>query len=223
MSSPYQPNDDPTYLSPSDWTAEPPPPPTPYLPNDDPTIYSQIEPTSEYPPSSAWSQPAQIAQPGYSPVPAAPAPVRAARPHRARWVACGIVIGVLLVPCLCMAAIAGYFVVQYSGSTSALNTLCADLKSQKYSAAYDLLAPIYQVRVSRDQFVRSSQTLDQREGTVSACTQPHSSFKLTNNAVALLVAITRSRAPTVTGAVALVKVSGKWRVAALDPQLGYPE
>lgn len=233
MSSPYQPNDDPTYLSPSDWSAEPPSPPTPYQPSDDPTIYSQIEPTAAYPPSSNWSQPANAPQPGYPPVeypapapntpaPVAPATIRARRPHRLRWVACGIVIGVLLLPCLCVGAIAGYFVVQYSGSTSALNTFCADLKARNYSAAYDLFAPIYQVHVTRDQFVKSSQILDQREGTVTSCSLPHSNFKLANNSVSLLVAITRSRAARVTGNVGLVKVGGKWRVAVLDPQLGYP-
>lgn len=236
MSSPYQPNDDPTYLSPSDWSAEPPPSSTPYQPNDDPTIYSQIEPTAAYPPSS-WPQPAQVAQPGYPPIeypagipyapghtpaPVAPRPVRAARPHRARWVACGIVIGVLLLPCVCLGAVAGYFVIQYTGSTSALSAFCTDLRSRNYNAAYDLLAPIYQAHVSRQQFITSSQTLDQREGIVTSCTQPHNSFKLTNNSVTLLVAITRSRAASVTGGVGMVKLNDKWLVSGLDPQLGYP-
>lgn len=237
MSSPYQPNDDPTYLSPSDWSKEPPPPPTPYQPSNDPTIYSQIEPTAAYPSESGWQPPANAAQSGYPPVaypagvsyapdhapsPAAPARLRTRRPHRVRWIACGIVIGVLLLPCVCVGAITGYFVVQYTGSSAALNSFCSDLRTQNYSAAYDLFAPIYEVHVSRDQFVRSSQALDQREGTVTSCSQPHSNFKLTNNSVALLVAITRGRAASVTGSVGLVKVDGKWRVAALDPQLGYP-
>lgn len=236
MSGPYQPNDDPTRASSSDWSSDPPPP-TPYQPNDDPTIFSQIEPTSMYSPSPYWEQPAQPppagqAPPGYpmgspyapeygpSPMPAAPRPAR--RPHRWRWMACGVILGVVLVPCVCLGAIAGYFLVQATGAGSTLNTFCADLKSQRYADAYTLLAPIYQVRVSRSQFVASSQALDRREGAVTACNQPHPSFTLDNNSVTLVVAIAHSRSATTTGDVSLIKSGGKWRIATLDPRLGYP-
>lgn len=237
MSTPYQPNDDPTLSSrfPSDGDPEPD---SPYRPNDDPTIFSQIEPTASYteqrqPASPVWpppapEYPANNSPAGYPvapPHPVTPQPVaraRTRRVHRWRWIACGVVIGLVLLPCACFGAIAGYFVIQAAGSSAALTSFCSDLKAQNYTAAYTLLAPIYQVRFSRDQFVRESQALDQQKGRVTACGKPQSNTKLINNAASYQLAVTRAQTVTVSGAVALVKSGSQWRIAALDPQFGYP-
>lgn len=236
MSTPYQPNDDPTLSSRFPSEGEPQDD-SPYQPNNDPTIYSQIEPTAAYtehteqrqPTSPVWPPPApEYPAAGYpiaTPHPATPqpaAPVRARRVHRWRWLACGVVIGVVLLPCACVGAIAGYFIIQAAGSSAALTSFCSDLKAQNYSAAYTLLAPIYQVRYSRDQFMRESQTLDQQKGRVTACGKPVSNTKLINNAASYELAITRARTVTISGAVALVKSGSQWRIAALDPVFGYP-
>jgi hypothetical protein len=233
MSTPYQPNDDPTLSSQFPSEGEPEDD-SPYRPNNDPTIYSQIEPTAAYteqrqPASPVWPPPApEYPAAGYPVAPPRPvtpqpaAPVRVRRVHRWRWLACGIVIGVALLPCACFGAVAGYFIIQAGGSSAALTSFCSDLKAQNYTAAYTLLAPIYQVRYSRDQFVRESQTLDQQKGRVTACGKPVSNTKLINNAASYELAITRAQTVTVSGAVALAKSGSQWRIAALDPAFGYP-
>jgi hypothetical protein len=171
-------------------------------------------PPSGYDELPSYGRPPEISYPPEHLPPAA----HAKRPRRWPWIACGIVIGVMLIPCLLLALFGGYLFTHIQGPQSTLTTFCDDLKAQRYGAAYDLFSPQLQGQMPRDGFTQAATRRDQVAGPVRACGVNSGNVSIHNDTVILVVTITRNQAST--GDVTLIQVGGDWKLDALDPALG---
>ncbi|HEV8190639.1 MAG TPA: hypothetical protein VGP82_04025 [Ktedonobacterales bacterium] len=133
------------------------------------------------------------------------------------WLACGVVLGVLLVPCLLISLFIGFSVVFVVQSGASLDGFCADLTAQRYDAAHNLLSSQLQAQVRHARFVQVSQQRDEAAGVVRSCQSPRNSFSLHNTDVTLQFEIVRSQ--TYKGTVTLIHQSSGWKVNRLDPEL----
>ena len=141
----------------------------------------------------------------------APAP----RP-RGRWGGLAIVLGALTGVVLCAVAF-GVLNVVNGRSVSpdgAAQALCADLQSQQYKAAYQLLAPPLQNEGTAQQFALSQQQLDGISGKVSACVYTITSADSAQ--ASLTLTVTRAHTGTVSGAVHFQYLDNVWRVDTYD-------
>jgi hypothetical protein len=146
------------------------------------------------------------------------------RPRRTRpgWLlGCGIVLGVLLVPCVLISILVGilfgYLGLALIGTGSVLGTFCGDLKTQSYPAAYDTFSSGLRAQISRDQFVAIAHERDQSDGPVRTCDTPNNSISVVNNTATRPISITRRQ--TVQGTIGLVKEGNSWKINELDPAL----
>lgn len=144
-------------------------------------------------------------------------PTRTPRRRRWPWVTCGVVLGVLLVPCLVVSFFAGSGVLLVMQSGASLDQFCADLTAQHYDAAYDLLSSNLQAQVSRDSFVQSSQQHDATSGTIQSCQSPRNDISWANTDVTLQFVVVRAQ--TYSGTVTLVHQSSGWKINRIDPEL----
>jgi hypothetical protein len=94
---------------------------------------------------------------------------------------------------------------------------CNDLKSQRYSAAYDGFSPHLQSRISRDQFISVNLQRDQVDGPVRACGRAQTSISLHNADAFIPLEITRTQ--TYIGIIQLVHERNRWKLDAIDPAL----
>jgi hypothetical protein len=140
-----------------------------------------------------------------------------ARARRWPWITCGIIIGVLLIPCALLAILGVYLFSGIAGTNGTISTFCDDLKAQRYSAAYDTFSTQLQSQVSREQFVAVNTQRDQTDGPVRACGNPQISISLHNNNAYIPLAITRTQ--TYTGTIHLVHEGNGWKIDAIDPAL----
>lgn len=191
---------------------------------------------SHYPQREAGRQSGYPGERDYSDMPASAAqPVRrqsanyppnsrmrpASSSQRPRWMIPTIVVVAVLVV---LGAVAG---VVYAVGQSALqepmntaNTFCNDMKAQKYSDAYKLLSSGYQARESAKNFADIGQIHDQLDGKVRQCGLAGvqgSAFNLNPQNASLNAQMTRNH--SFTGAVALVKQNGAWKIDSLDDSL----
>lgn len=158
--------------------------------------------------------------------PAQPHPERRARKsHRGIWITLGSIFGVLAVACGLLA----YFVVlpiiqqdaEISAAAVAASAFCADLKSQDYAAAYDMLSTRYQSTVTKQQFLQESALRDQIDGPVKTCPIPNSgpNVSVGDNKVTLFISLTRAN--VTQGSITVVKQGGNWKLEKVaDALLG---
>ncbi len=143
-----------------------------------------------------------------------------------RWpfITCGVVIGVLFLPCLLVTWLVGWSATQVAGSNTVVAALCRDLTTQRYAAVYDdLLSTRLQQQEGRDEFVAMNLRRDATDGRVRGCRSPLTHFSITSgqSAVArteLALEITRGR--TYAGTITLVRQGGSWKIDQLDPVFG---
>jgi hypothetical protein len=159
---------------------------------------------------SAFAYPAEHMPPEYRP---ARTPTR----RRWPWLACGVVLGVVLVPCLIVSLLIGSSVVLVVQSGVSLDGFCADLTAQRYEAAYDLLSSQLQAQVGHDRFIQVSQQRDATAGVVRSCQSPRNTFSLHNTDVTLQFEIVRNQ--TYRGTVTLVHQPSGWKINRIDPGL----
>jgi hypothetical protein len=139
------------------------------------------------------------------------------RARRWPWITCGIIIGVLLIPCALLTILGIYLFSGVAGTSGTISTFCGDVKTQRYSAAYDTFSTRLQSQVSREQFVAVNTQRDQTEGRVQACGNSNNSISLHNNDASIPLEITRTQ--TYTGIVGLVHEDNRWKIDAIDPAL----
>jgi hypothetical protein len=130
---------------------------------------------------------------------------------------CGIVLGVLLVPCVLIGGLVGFLAFQAIGAGSVLGTFCDDLRAQRYDAAYALFSTGLRAQLAHDQFIANARDRDAADGPVRACGNPTNSISVANDTATLPITITREQ--TVQGTLSLVKEGGSWKIAQLDPAL----
>ncbi len=187
--------------------ARPSAPSRPLLPNE-----QRTPPT----PSRPLTPPSQSGPPAYAPAPQVS--LSRGRSLARLWIA----LGVLAV--LIAGGGAFYVVGQVSAPATVATQFCDDLKAQSYGAAYTLLSSSMRAQFTQDQFVRSSQALDQLEGQVTAC-QPstsgsgyHYSFGATTATVAATISRNK-QSSALTGALRLASEGGAWKVSGVDTAL----
>lgn len=159
---------------------------------------------------TAFVYPAEHLPPEYRP---ARTPAR----RRWPWLACGVVLGVVLVPCLLISVLIGFSAILVVQSGASLDGFCADLTAQRYEAAYDLLSSQLQTQVSHDRFIQVSQQRDETAGVVRRCQSPRTTFSLHNSDVTLPFEMVRNQ--TYQGAVTLVHQPSGWKINRIDPGL----
>ena len=152
--------------------------------------------------------PPQHAPPEYTP---------RVRARRWPWITCGIIIGVLLIPCALLTILGIYLFSGIAGTSGTISTFCDDLKTQRYSAAYDTFSTHLQSQVSREQFVVVNMQRDQADGPVRACGNSQNSISLHNGEAFIPLEITRTQ--TYTGTIHLVHEDNRWKIDAIDPAL----
>jgi hypothetical protein len=155
--------------------------------------------------------------PAYPPQHMPPEYVPRAPARRWPWITCGIIVGVLLIPCGLLGALAFYLVGGIVGTSGTISTFCGDVEAQRYSAAYDTFSPQLQGRVSRELFVAVNTQRDQIDGPVRACVNLHNSISLHNADAVIPLEVTRTQ--TYTGTVHLVHQGNRWEIDAIDPAL----
>jgi hypothetical protein len=139
------------------------------------------------------------------------------RARRWPWITCGVIIGVLLIPCALLTILGIYLFSGVAGTSGTISTFCDDVKTQRYSAAYDTFSTRLQSQVSREQFVAVNTQRDQIEGRVQACGNSNNSISLHNGDASIPLEITRTQ--TYTGTVDLVHEDNRWKIDAIDPAL----
>jgi hypothetical protein len=139
------------------------------------------------------------------------------RARRWPWITCGIIIGVLLIPCALLAFLAIFVFSGIAGTNGTITPFCDDLKTQRYAAAYDTFSTQLQSQVGREQFVAVNAQRDQTDGPIRSCGYAHNSISLHNSASFIPLEITRTQ--TYTGTVHLVQEGGRWKIDAIDPAL----
>jgi len=99
---------------------------------------------------------------------------------------------------------------------------CQDLRTQNYTAAYDLLSSDLQQQVSEDDFVRVNQTHDASDGTVTECTVSSTGgdAQIGDGSVTLPLSVARGTSAPVTGDITLTQSGTTWRISAIDQRLG---
>ena len=140
-------------------------------------------------------------------------------PQRTFWIIGGAIAAAVIV----VAVLGTFAYTQYTAPGNAATAFCADLKTQSYSLAYDLLSAREQAQLTHDQFVQGSQTLDQIEGKVESCQLSSASgaygYRLFGSTASLATVITRTNAGTLRGVVHLKSENGSWKVDGLDTSL----
>jgi hypothetical protein len=143
--------------------------------------------------------------------------MRGDRALRSRWISLGVVV-VLLV------ALGGGVAVGLSQLRAPVDTttrFCADLKAQKYAAAYQMLSSRLRAQYAASAYSQSAAALDTVEGKITACVTSNNGFpfSLGANTVSISVTISRAQAGTLRGSLHLVNESGTWKVGAMDTSL----
>ncbi len=144
-------------------------------------------------------------------------PPKTSRRKRWPWVACGVVLGVLLVPCLLISLLVGFSTVHVVQAGASLDQFCTDLTARHYDAAYDLLSSGLQAQVSHDSFVQVSRQQDETAGVVRSCQSPRNSISWHNDDVTLQFEIVRKL--TYSGTVTLIRQSSGWKINRIDSEL----
>jgi hypothetical protein len=133
------------------------------------------------------------------------------------------IVGAAAAAVVVVGALGAFAYGQYTAPGKTATQFCADLKTQSYSVAYDLLSTTQRHQFTRDQFVQVSDTLDQVEGKVSSCTLAGSSgaynYSLGSSSATITSVLKRANAGTLQGAVHLKSENGAWKVDALDTSL----
>lgn len=133
------------------------------------------------------------------------------------WLACGVIFGVLLLPCLLVTLLTGFGAVLVLQSGASLDGFCADLTAQHYDAAYDLLSTQLQTLVSHESFIEASQQRDETAGQVRSCQSPRNDISWDNTNVTLQFVVVRAQ--TYQGTVTLVHQDSGWKLNRIDPTL----
>lgn len=148
-----------------------------------------------------------------------------AKPGRSRLRAALIlVVAVIALVAVAVGGLLFYGYLQAKQPIDAAQAFCADLKAQRYDAAYARLSPAYQARLPKDQYLAAAQLHDAVDGKVTDCGLPGVTAGLGvhlggDNAASFGARITRATRGSFEGTVALVKDGGAWRIDRLDDAL----
>lgn len=129
-----------------------------------------------------------------------------------RWlpIALGIATGLAL---CALAYLALNFINQPAPDpTPTARAICADLTTQRYDSLYSLLSPDLQAQGSEAQFSASQRELDRLLGPAHTCVASSSSA----SGATMDITLTVQRTQAAAAHVALVQVSGGWRIASYD-------
>jgi hypothetical protein len=152
---------------------------------------------------------------------------QAARPAAASRRALWLLLGALAVIVVLVAGIVG--VLAYNAAQAVVqpgivsSNFCKDLQAQRYDAAYGLLSPAFQARVSRAQFVGANQRADQANGPVTSCggearnPPTHVTLQFTGTLARFTAVYTRHR--DFIGTITLVKLGSTWKIDRIDQSL----
>lgn len=148
-----------------------------------------------------------------------------AKPRRNRLrIALVAATAAALLVAIALGALLFYGYQQEKWPIDAAQTFCADLKAQRYAAAYSRFSLTYQARVSKDQFLAELRLHDVVDGQVTACGLPGvaagPAINLGGDKTAVFGArIVRATRGSFEGTIALVKDGDVWRIDRLDDAL----
>jgi hypothetical protein len=146
------------------------------------------------------------------------APAQPKKSHKKLWISLAVVTVLL-------AASGGgvaFALQQLSAPANAAIQFCANLKSQNYDAAYDMLTAKMQGQYTHQQFSQGSQVLDTAEGQVTGC-KPSTSgnayqYSLGASTATVSAVIDRNTQGSLSGALHLKNENG-WKIDAIDTSL----
>lgn len=199
--------------------ASPTPLPTPAGPGAAPWTQPPAIPAAQQGQAVQTPAPAASGQPAIPDLPA----ISTARRGRLRAVLIAAV-AIIAVVAIAVSALLAYGYAQAKQPIDATQALCADLKAQRYDAAYARLSPDYQARMPRDQFLAAARLHDAVDGNVTDCGLPGVTAGLSVNlggdkTASFGARITRATRGSFEGTVTLVKDGGAWRIDRLDDAL----
>lgn len=142
---------------------------------------------------------------------------RARRARRWPWISLGVILGVLLIPCVCCSFLGGLLLLQVTSSNSTLAAFCQDLMHQHYHDAYDLLSSSLRAQTPLEDFIRINTDRDATLGPIRDCQGSGGSVSVSNDIVTLPMRLTRER--VYAGSVTLITENGARHIGALDPTL----
>lgn len=153
---------------------------------------------------------------GSRPIPHLPSPEAAPEQRSRRWGGLAVLLGAVTGILICGIGFGALYLA--NGRTTppdgAAQSLCADLQSQNYTAAYELLAPQIQHEGTAQQFTLSQRQLDIQDGKVVACIFTVSSADSAQASIRMTV--TRERTGATAGAVHFQYLGSAWKMDSYD-------